>query len=369
MDEKLVTVAIHTYERALILKGILESKGIEACLHNVNLIQPVVSAGVRVRIRESDLPAALKVIEDIHFEPEEAQKGAKPLPRMVLVPVDFSEYTLKAARLAFSIAKSLDASIVLLHTYYSPFYAGGMPISDAFAFDEHNEASMRSLMIRNETEMNTLMNQLRMEVASGSLPDVQLVAKYREGVPEEQILLYAKKHQPLVTVMGTQGQTASSHDLLGSVAAEVMDRSLGPVLAMPDQTPFDRLESIRTVGFLTRFDQHDLIAFDSMMKLFSTISFKVYFIHFSTDGNPWDEIQMQGIKEYFKQLYPKLDLSYAILDTHNAVENLNAFVRERNIDLLAVGSQKRGLFARLFNPGIAHRMVFHGTTPLLSLRG
>ncbi|MCX6307658.1 MAG: universal stress protein, partial [Bacteroidia bacterium] len=50
MEENLVTVAIHTYERAIVLKGILESKGIEVCLHNVNLIQPIVSAGVRVRI-------------------------------------------------------------------------------------------------------------------------------------------------------------------------------------------------------------------------------------------------------------------------------------------------------------------------------
>lgn len=55
MEDKLVTLAIHTFEKAQILKTMLETEGIEVYIHNVNQIQPVVSAGVRVRIKESDL--------------------------------------------------------------------------------------------------------------------------------------------------------------------------------------------------------------------------------------------------------------------------------------------------------------------------
>lgn len=368
MEENLVTVAIHTYERAIILKGILESKGIEVCLHNVNLLQPVVSAGVRVRIRESDLPAALKIIENVDIECEET-KVLKTFPRIILVPVDFSEYTMKAARLAFSIAKSLDANVVLLHTYYSPFYSGGMPISDAFAFDEHSEEAMKSLMQKNEAEMGKLVKQLRLDMASGLLPDVQIIAKFREGVPEEQILIYAKKHKPLMLVMGTKGVDSSSSDLLGSVTAEVIDRSLVPVFAFPEQTPFDRFEGIRTVGFLTRFDQRDLIVFDAMMQLLKSLKLKVCFVHFSNTENPWDEVQLAGVKDYFKRQYPELETSYVLLGNVKIVENLNKFIQEHNIDILTLASQKRNIFARLFNPGIAHRMVFHGSTPLLVIRG
>lgn len=55
---RLITLAIHTYDQAVILKFQLEQAGITAVLHNVNLSEPVVSAGVRVRIREKDLPKA-----------------------------------------------------------------------------------------------------------------------------------------------------------------------------------------------------------------------------------------------------------------------------------------------------------------------
>ena len=63
MEDRLVTLAILTYEKAQILKNVLENEGIETYIHNINLIQPIVSSGVRVRIKESDLPRALKITE------------------------------------------------------------------------------------------------------------------------------------------------------------------------------------------------------------------------------------------------------------------------------------------------------------------
>ena len=77
MEDKLVTLAIHTFEKAQILKTILETEGIEVYIHNVNQIQPVVSAGVRVRIKESDLPHALRIIEDNKWFEEPKEEEAK----------------------------------------------------------------------------------------------------------------------------------------------------------------------------------------------------------------------------------------------------------------------------------------------------
>ncbi|MCX6309932.1 MAG: universal stress protein, partial [Bacteroidia bacterium] len=233
----------------------------------------------------------------------------------------------------------------------------------------HSDVVMKSLMQKNEAEMELLVKQLRVDMSTGLLPDVQIVTKFREGVPEEQILVYAKKHKPLLLIMGTKGAHSNSSDLLGSVTAEVIDRSIVPVFAFPEQTPFDRFEGIRTIGFLTRFDQRDFVVFDTMMMLFKSLNLKVYFVHFSDTENPWDEVQLAGVKDYFKRQYPELETSYVLLGNGKMVENLNKFILDCNIDILTVASQKRNLFARLFNPGIAHRMVFHGSTPLLVIRG
>ena len=80
MEDKLITLAILTFEKAQMLKMMLEAEGIEVYIHNVNQIQPVVSAGVRVRIKESDLPHALRLIEDNKWfespKPEKKDKEA-----------------------------------------------------------------------------------------------------------------------------------------------------------------------------------------------------------------------------------------------------------------------------------------------------
>lgn len=66
-DDRLITIAIHTYDKAHELKNILECEGIKVTLQNVNLTNPTVSAGIRVRINESDLPLALRLIENIEI--------------------------------------------------------------------------------------------------------------------------------------------------------------------------------------------------------------------------------------------------------------------------------------------------------------
>ena len=108
---RLITIAIHTVEKALPLKNLLEREGIYVELNNVNLTSPTVAAGVRIRIKESDLPLALRIIEnieifDIPARDEKPEKGG-----VILLPTDFSPHSDNAAKLAFKLASRLGMSI------------------------------------------------------------------------------------------------------------------------------------------------------------------------------------------------------------------------------------------------------------------
>ena len=131
MEDKLVTLAIHTFEKAQILKTILETEGIEVYIHNVNQIQPVVSAGVRVRIKESDLPHALRIIEDNKWFEEPKEEEAKVnAVKKVLIPIDFSDYSAKACELGINYAHAVGAEVMIMHAYFSPYPDGryfGLP--------------------------------------------------------------------------------------------------------------------------------------------------------------------------------------------------------------------------------------------------
>lgn len=371
MEDKLVTLAILTYAKAQILKNVLENEGIETYIHNVNQIQPVVSSGVRVRIKESDLPHALKITESSAWLSEEVVGGKAPKiekgSNKVVIPVDFSNYSLKACEFGFNFAKNIDAEVVLLHVYF--IYATSLPYGDVFNYQLSDEENVRSILQKVHADLNVLSDKVKVKVASGEFPDVKYVCVLREGIPEEEILRYAKEYRPVIIIMGTRGKNQKDIDLIGSVTAEVIERSRVPVLAIPENTPFKQFSEVKRVAFITNFDQRDLIAFDSLINSLKPFHFSISLIHLTDVSNTWNEIKLGGIKEYFQKQYPQLEIYYDVVKNDDLLNSLDNYIKTNHIGIIALTSYKRNIFSRLFNPGIARKMIFHSDTPLLVICG
>ncbi len=369
-DEKMVTVAIHTYEKAHILKTILESEGIPAVIHGIKMIEPVIPGNVRVRINESDLPRALRIIEKIDFTSPAGSDEQIETIHEVLVPVDFSDYSLAACEFGFRLARDLDCSVKLLHAFFTPFYPASVPFGDSFTLQTTDKDLYQDVKNKTEREMESLVKRIEAEIAAGALPKVDYRTVLVEGLPEEEIISYSKKRKPTAIVMGTRGKNAKELDLIGSVTAEVMDGCKTPVFAIPEGTRVRDLSDMRTIVFLTNFQEREFKAFDIMMKFLKTHPVKVYLAHIAKKGDVWNEIKLSGIQKRFSALYPQLQTEYKLIDQNESLEEtLEKFVNENKIDMISLSSSRRNIFARMFNPGIARRMLFHSDTPLLVIKG
>ncbi len=375
MEDKLVTLAILTYSKAQILKNVLDNEGIETYIHNVNQIQPVVSSGVRVRIKESDLPRALKIIESSAWLAESVV-GEKPLKDedelgKILIPVDFSGYSMKACEFGFNYAQSCGAEVVLLHVYFTPIYASSLPYGDVFNYQISDDETVKNILQKVHADLNNLSDKVKEKIEKGEFPNVKFSCVLREGIPEEEILRYAKEHRPTIIIMGTRGKNQKDIDLIGSVTAEVIDRSRVTVMAIPEQTPFRSVDDVKRVAFLTNFDQRDLIAFESFINSWKSYKFTVSLIHLTEAKEPkdnWNEIKLAGIKEYFHKQYPGLEIHYDIVMNDDFLKSLEHYIKANHIDVITLTSYKRNIFARLFNPGIARKMIFHSDTPVLVVK-
>ena len=367
MEDNLVTVAIHTYEKAQILKSVLEFNGIEAYIHNVNQILPVVSAGVRIRIKESDLPKALSIIEEMNNAEaiEEALKEEHKKNHPVLIPIDFSDYSIKACEFGFGLAHTLNTEVILLHAYFAPSF-GAIPVGDVMSYDmRQEEETLKFVIDKVNKDMEKLTKEIREKIRNGSLPDVKFKHVLREGIPEEEIIRYSKKHNPLIIIMGTRGKNQKDIDLIGSVTAEIIERSRIPVLAIPEDTSVDSFDHVQNIAYATNFDDKDLIAFEKLMQLMKPFRFRVHFIHFDQKENAWTEIKLSGIKEYFSKFYPDLEIEYHVLRGNDILTVFDDFIHHNKIDVISLTTHKRNIFTRLFNPSIARKMVFHTDTPML----
>ena len=122
--------------------------------------------------------------------------------------------------------------------------------------------------------------------------------------------------------------------------------------------------------FLTNFQEREFKALDIMMKLLKPYQIEIILAHIAKKEDVWNEIKLSGLKNKLSELYPQLKTSYMLIDQSDSLEEtLENCVSEGNIDMISLSSSRRNIFARMFNPGIARKMLFHSDTPLLVIKG
>ncbi|MFV0392750.1 MAG: universal stress protein [Paludibacteraceae bacterium] len=351
------------------IKTVLEQNDIETVIHNLNLENPETAVGVRVRIKEKDLPAALSIVEEVEKEWEKQAQKENPLRgKTILIPVGLSDQINAVCKYGFHYAKKLEAHVVFLHAYLTPAYTiTSASNTEINTYSLTDTETLRRIVRTNNADVENLTNLIKKWIDSGEIPNVNFRFEMREGVAEDEILAYCKKEMPALIIMGTHSKHPKGDNMLGSVTAEVLEASPAPVMAISSEIEMQP-DDIRRVAFLTNFDQKDLIAIDSAISFLKNDNFEMTFIHAAEQKDSWDEVMLSGIKTYFANHYPDVKTDYAFLRKDGNLDRIQSFLETSKIDLVALNTKKRSLIARFFNQGIATKLLFNIDTPLLVMR-
>lgn len=374
-SDRLITIAIHTYDKAHELKNILENEGIDVSLQNVNLSTPTVSAGIRVRINESDLPLALRVIENIEIFTIPSHKENIAGTSEILVPVDFSKSSIIAAKIAFYIAANHKAKVKLINTVADPIFVSGssLQLTDAMSFDDTTEIEEeisvdRELRASSEKRMKKLEADLKLHIKDGIIPPVSFSSVITDGLPEEVINDYARDNNPMLIVMGTRGQSKENRALIGSVTAEVLDTCRTTIMTIPESLRLKNPDDIREVFYFVSSKQQDILALDALYRLFPNHYLSVTLLSLpSKKSSTAASDSLTQLLKYCKENYPAFAFKTASLSRFHEIEDFNGLDNRDKIDLIAVPTEKKNIFTRLFNPTLAHKLLFHTDIPLLSI--
>lgn len=365
MKQKLLTIATLPFAKAQILKTLLDKEEIDVVLVDLNLPEGTSSLAVRVQIREEELEKAFPILEEFLGKTTTQHPPLQESERQILVPVDFSDYSMKAARVAFGIARSLKAKMVLFHAYPNPIVYS-VPFSDIYAFDTglvvHLENAEKNAREHMETFLKGLVHHFSREV--WNLVETEFIIK--AGDPRDDILSYSQKHQVMVIVMGSQGKAGSDQDILGSVTAEIITDARVPVLAIPEETPEDIATRFHKILYATNFDEKDFVAIEKLMRIIEPYHAEIHCVHVGRSEEPiWDMAKLQGMKDILLGKYPSKHFDCQLIIGEDILEELQQFITQEQIDVIALTTRKRNMLARMFNPGIARKMLFHTSIPLL----
>ncbi len=367
MESKIITLVVLSNEKAQVLKMLLEQEGIECFLEHQNLIQGAVSMGVNVNIKEEDFSKALPILENLLYENmvKEAAKKKKGEEARILLPIDFSDYSRKAADFAMELAKEVGAEITVFHTFYDPMI-NSLPFPDTFMYNVDTEELVLEIQEKAEEGMEEFKKYI--EEKNKKLGDKKVSIKFEmaKGIAEEEIVHYSKEYEPWLIIMGTRGKDRKSVDLIGSVTAEVIDMSKYPVLVIPEDFQYKGLANIKKVLYTTSFDEADFKALDVLEKFLRPWNVKIICVHVeSKEHSKWDEVRMEGLNEYMKKTYNHTDVVCDLIDSDDFLEGIEHYVKEHDIDFISITTKRRSFISRMFNPSIAKKMLFHSTTPML----
>jgi nucleotide-binding universal stress UspA family protein len=147
--------------------------------------------------------------------------------KSILVPVDFSDVTLKVVKAAIQLGKPFRSRITLMHvTEITPQILGIGPAPEAVptpTLDESAESGVAEKLARLE-EMVTAVG-----LDSNS---VEL-----QGAPVDSILSQAEKSRVDLIVLGSHSRGPLYHLFVGGVTEGVLKRARCPVLVVPLSDP------------------------------------------------------------------------------------------------------------------------------------
>ncbi len=363
MIEKLVTIVVLPYAKAHILKMRLEAMKIECELEDYHLIEGATTSTVRVKIFEKDINRAMNELDlFLGLKPKTVEQ--KPEKRQILVPTDFSEVSEKAARLAFNIASHLKAELIIMHSYLSPLHYA-VPIGDFYPVDPTPLTQTKEAEQTANKEFRSFVSKLAQNIGKQKWDAQSPSYIIKPGYANEDILAYAKEHQPRLIVIGSGGDNSWS-GTVGSVAADVMFNAPVPVLVVPKEMPEKEISDFKEILYATNFDSKDFAAIDKLMDILQPFDIKLSCAHVGqADEYGWDLARLEGMKDILHKKYEGKEFECKFIMGKNVSQTLESYLENEEVDALALTTHKRNIFMRLFNPSLARKMVYQTHIPLL----
>jgi nucleotide-binding universal stress UspA family protein len=141
------------------------------------------------------------------------------LPRIILVPTDFSAAAEAALDQALGLASTLGAKVYVLHAYQLPIvgFPDGVLVPTA-------EIASRVV--------NWAQGELAACVARRKESGIEILPILRQADPREAALAVAEEISADLIVMGTHGRRGLARALIGSVAESLVSTSPVPVMTV-----------------------------------------------------------------------------------------------------------------------------------------
>jgi nucleotide-binding universal stress UspA family protein len=290
--------------------------------------------------------------------------------KLILCPVDFSEFSIRAYHYALSLAEHYRAKLVAQHIVELSRY----PYAEYVATQGDYQEFSRALREGGEERLQEFMKKHTHD-------EVQPELAVHEGVAADSILSFAQERKMDLIVMGTHGRRGFDRLVLGSVTDRVMRTAPCPVLAI-SKLPRDfsatgeerrRVHHLSRILFCTDFSEASERALNYAISATAEYDAELTLLHVLEEvpSPAKTEEAIATATQQLDKLIPQEGRKTFKIKTAVRIGKpymqIIQFVVEAQIDMVTMGVSGRGALDRAVFGSTTYRVMQLGPCPVLAV--
>ena len=290
--------------------------------------------------------------------------------KLILCPIDFSEFSERAYQHALSLAEHYQAKLVAQHVVELWRHPSASFAASGGLYEEFRQVLCE-----------TGEDQLRQFAKSHAHERTQPELVVQEGSAPDSILSFAQEQKADLIVMGTHGRRGFDHLMLGSVTDRVMRRAPCPVLAVrnPQHDAIAASKERQYVHHLSRilfcadFSKNSERALNYALSGAAEYNAELTMLHVLEEGPSLAKTEeaLAEAREQLDKLIPsdvrKTSKIKTVVRVGKPYREIIQFALEAQTDLVAMGVRGRGALDRAVFGSTTYRVMQLGSCPVLAV--
>ncbi|MEX0648544.1 MAG: universal stress protein [Balneolaceae bacterium] len=273
----------------------------------------------------------------------------------ILVPVDFSPYSINAFKTALSLAEKTNSQITLLHVIHLPFHFFDKPHKNNF--DEARQKAYKKL--------EKLVHQV--SSGNGAFSGIKINIYVLSGLASPSILQTIRKIDSDFLIMGRKGETEIKKLAVGSVAKDVVLHSKIPVMMVSESINYANLNHLL---FTTAFDARNLKSLNWAVDLASVFNANVTALHISENGeNGYDQKNKNEFLTLLKENKKFKNLQLDSIKNDNTFDGIFNYIQQQPPSMIALARYKKSSFSTLNYKKQVQKLLEDSQIPVVVFAG
>lgn len=270
----------------------------------------------------------------------------------ILVPVDFSDCSKNALKVAIDLAQKCGAKIHMVNSIHihspHPDISGGNLIN--------------SLLTDYEDQIQASFNELESDLIE--LKNIPHESDRFIAYLVDAIFSETQRKDIDLIVMGTRSDHSNIEKFVGSNTTDIIRSAKVPVLVIPESAKtFDP----QKIGLASDFE--GLVNFKNLeilTKLSDLYNSEILIFHVAQDPTDVTVATQKKMKELHEK-FLNHKASVRTIEADTVINGVKMFTSSHKLDLLSVVPKEHNFFEKLFNKSISKTIALNPSVPLLTI--